>query len=359
MRVDMPENIENKLIRHIEEHSAPLRIMHICGTHERTISKYGLRSILPPEVEVLSGPGCPVCVTPTTDIDFAIAIANSGATVVTFGDMMRVPGTNGSLFDAKSNGADVRMVYSIDDAIELARNEPQKDVVFFGIGFETTAPANAAAVLRGLPDNDHFSILTSHKLVPPAMEVLIKDINVDAFIAPGHVSTIIGTEPYKPFAGKGFPIVIAGFEARDVLLSIAMIQQQVDNGVSKVKNAYPRAVSTEGNITAQNMMQEAFDIVDSKWRGIGVIEGSGLELKTEFEQWDSAVKYYEIYENVKNQNSESYTDLPDCMCAEILTARANPSECPMFGTHCVPNNPVGPCMVSLEGMCYNWYKYKS
>lgn len=361
----MPENIENKLIRHIAEHSAPLRIMHICGTHERTISKYGLRSILPPEVEVLSGPGCPVCVTPTEDIDFAIAIANSGATVVTFGDMMRVPGNNGSLFDAKSNGADVRMVYSIDDAIGLARNEPQKEVVFFGVGFETTAPANAAAILHGLPDNDNdndndnFSIITSHKLVPPAMEVLIKDINVDAFIAPGHVSTIIGTEPYKPFANKGFPIVVAGFEARDVLLSIAMIQQQIESGVSKVENAYPRAVNTEGNITAQKMMQEAFEIVDSNWRGIGVIQGSGLGLKKEFEHWDAVKKYDEIFENIKNTPAESDTDLPDCMCAEILTARAQPSECSMFGTHCVPNNPIGPCMVSLEGMCYNWYKYKS
>ena len=357
----MSENIEKQLIRRIKEHSAPLRIMHICGTHERTISKYGLRSILPPEVEVLSGPGCPVCVTPTEDIDFAIAIANSGATVVTFGDMIRVPGTNGSLFDTKSNGADVRMVYSIDDAIALAINEPQKEIVFFGIGFETTAPANAAAVIRGLPDNDNnnFSILTSHKLVPPAMEVLIKDINVDAFIAPGHVSTIIGTKPYQPFAKKGFPIVVAGFEAHDVLLSIAMIQQQVENGVSDVENAYPRAVNTDGNITAQKMMREAFDIVDSNWRGIGVIKGSGLGLKKKFEQWDAAKRYEEILETVKNTPAESDTDLPDCMCAEILTARSQPSECPMFGTHCVPNNPVGPCMVSLEGMCYNWYKYKN
>ena len=355
----MPKDIEKKLIHHITEHSRPLRIMHICGTHERTISKYGLRSILPVEVEVLSGPGCPVCVTPTIDIDFAIAIAKFGAVVASFGDMMRVPGTNGSLFDARSNGADVRMVYSIDDAIELARNEPQKDVVFFGIGFETTAPANAAAVLRRLPDN--FSILTSHKLVPPAMEVLIKDINVDAFIAPGHVSTIIGTEPYQPFAQKGFPIVVAGFEARDVLLSIAMIQQQVDNGVSKVENAYPRAVNTQGNITAQKIMKEVFDIVDSEWRGIGIIKGSGLGLKEEFEQWDSAVKYYEIYETVRNAFSESRSKskigMPDCMCAEILTARAQPSQCPMFGNHCTPKKPVGPCMVSLEGMCYNWYKY--
>ena len=352
----MSGDIEKRLIHRINEHPSPLRIMHICGTHERTISKYGLRSILPPEVEVLSGPGCPVCVTSTQDIDLAIAIANSGAMVVSFGDMMRVPGSNGSLFDARSHGADIRMVYSIDDAIELTKNNPNRDVVFFGIGFETTAPANAAAVLRGLPDN--FSILSSHKLVPPAMEVLTKDINVDSFIAPGHISTIIGTKPYQPFAKKGFPIVIAGFEPRDVLLSIAMLQQQAVSGMSKVENAYPRVVSTQGNIIAQKMMQEVFDVIDSQWRGIGIIEGSGLRLKKEFEQWDSALKYIEIYENVKNKESGSDSDLPGCMCAEVLTARANPSECPIFGINCTPNNPVGPCMVSLEGMCYNWYKYK-
>jgi len=351
----MAEDINQKLIAHISEHARPLRIMHICGTHERTVSKYGLRSVLPPELEVLSGPGCPVCVTPTEDIDFAIALANAGAVLVSFGDMMRVPGSNGTLMDAKANGADVRMTYSIDDAVTLAENDPERDVVFFGIGFETTAPSNAAAVLRGLPDN--FSILTSHKLVPPAMDVLIKDIKVDAFIAPGHVSTIIGTRPYQPFADLGFPIVVAGFEVSDVLLSIAMIQRQIEAGISKVENAYPRAVSEEGNITAQEMMKQAFDVVDSNWRGIGTIEKSGLCLKTEFEQYDAAKRYADVYQAVLDTAPESNTASSRCMCAAILTAQAPPSQCPMFGEECTPKNPVGPCMVSLEGMCYNWYKY--
>jgi hydrogenase expression/formation protein HypD len=350
----MVVDIEKKLVASIAKHARPLRIMHICGTHERTISKYGLRSVLPPEVEVLSGPGCPVCVTPTEDIDFAIALANTGAMLVSFGDMMRVPGGSGNLLDAKSKGADVRMAYSIDDAVTLAKNNPQKDVVFFGIGFETTAPANAAAVLRGLPEN--FSILTSHKLVPPAMDLLIKDINVDAFIAPGHVSTIIGTRPYKPIADLGFPIVIAGFEVRDVLLSIAMIQRQVEAGVSKVENAYPRAVNEEGNITAQEMMQQVFDVTDSNWRGIGVIERSGLCLKTKFEHYDATKRYAEEYQKILDSTPEK-TVPSRCMCAAILTAKAQPSQCPMFGKDCIPKNPVGPCMVSLEGMCYNWYKY--
>jgi hydrogenase expression/formation protein HypD len=350
----MVVDIEKKLVASIAKHARPLRIMHICGTHERTISKYGLRSVLPPEVEVLSGPGCPVCVTPTEDIDFAIALANTGAMLVSFGDMMRVPGGSGNLLDAKSKGADVRMAYSIDDAVTLAKNNPQKDVVFFGIGFETTAPANAAAVLRGLPEN--FSILTSHKLVPPAMDLLIKDINVDAFIAPGHVSTIIGTRPYKPIADLGFPIVIAGFEVRDVLLSIAMIQRQVEAGVSKVENAYPRAVNEEGNITAQEMMQQVFDVTDSNWRGIGVIERSGLCLKTKFEHYDATRRYAKEYRKILDSTAGK-TVPSRCMCAAILTAKTQPSQCPMFGKDCTPKNPVGPCMVSLEGMCYNWYKY--
>ncbi|MBN2488607.1 MAG: hydrogenase formation protein HypD [Methanosarcinaceae archaeon] len=350
----MVVDIEKKLIASITKHARPLRIMHICGTHERTISKYGLRGVLPPEVEVLSGPGCPVCVTPTEDIDFAITLANAGVMLVSFGDMMRVPGNSGNLLDAKAKGADVRMAYSIDDAVTLANNNPEKEVVFFGIGFETTAPANAAAVLRGLPEN--FSILTSHKLVPPAMDLLIKDINVDAFIAPGHVTTIIGMHPYQPIADMGFPIVIAGFEVRDVLLSIAMIQRQVEAGVSKVENAYPRAVNEEGNITAQEMMQQVFDVADSNWRGIGVIKNSGLCLKTKFRHYDATKRYAKEYQNMLDSTPVN-TVSSRCMCAAILTAKAQPSQCPMFGKDCTPKNPVGPCMVSLEGMCYNWYKY--
>lgn len=377
MLAEMDAEMLNKLIESIHSHAVPLRIMHICGTHERTISRHGLRDVLPPEIEILSGPGCPVCVTPTQDIDFAIKLAKAGVIVVSFGDMMRVPGSGndencgkckkggisdncGSLFDAKAQGCDVRMVYSIDDAIELARNNPEQDVVFFGIGFETTAPSNAAAVLRGLPDN--FSILTSHKLVPPAMDVLIKDINVDAFIAPGHVCTIIGTHPFETYAEQGYPVVVAGFEAHDILLAIAMIQRQMKNGVSSVENGYLRAVDTEGNVKAQKMMSQAFDVVDVNWRGIGIIEKSGMSLKEEFAQFDAAKKYTDLYEEIADNASDIYNDSKDstqrCMCAEILTARAQPSQCPMFAEQCTPKNPVGPCMVSLEGMCHNWYKYK-
>ncbi|MEL4304330.1 hydrogenase formation protein HypD [Methanococcoides sp. LMO-2] len=356
------ENIEQKLISRINEHATPLRIMHVCGTHERTISKYAIRDVISEDIQLLSGPGCPVCVTPAEDINFAIALARSGKVITSFGDMMRVPGTAGSLFDARSEGCDVRMVYSIDDAIRIAEDNQTQEIVFFGIGFETTAPSNAAALLRGVPEN--FSILTSHKLMPPAMEILTQDTKVDGFLAPGHVSTIIGTDPYEPISKKGFPIVVTGFEALDVLLGIAMIQNQIESGSSSVENAYPRAVNAEGNIKAREMMYQVFKQTDTKWRGIGMIENSGLALRTEFEQFDASNVHAEIYEKVLHDRKVSETDsnrtglYEECMCAEILTARAQPSQCPFFGGRCSPEDPVGPCMVSLEGTCYNWYKYR-
>ena len=249
----VPE-LEKKLLERIRGSKIPLRIMHVCGTHERTIAKYGLRSVLPENIEVISGPGCPVCVTPEEDVNIAIALAKSGATVVTFGDMMRVPGSAESLLDAKSEGADVRMVYSIDDAIALAEKKPELEVVFFGIGFETTVPANAAALLRNTPEN--FSLLASQKQTPPAIELLARDANVDAFIAPGHVATIIGTKPFEPLAEKGFPVVVSGFEARDILLGINLLQTQAEEGISRVDNGYPRAVKPEGNQIALKIMDD-------------------------------------------------------------------------------------------------------
>jgi hydrogenase expression/formation protein HypD len=302
-------------------------------------------------------------VTPAEDIDFAIALARSGKVITSFGDMMRVPGTTGSLFEARSEGHDVRMVYSIDDAIRIAEDNLALEIVFFGIGFETTTPSNAAALLRGVPEN--FSILTSHKLMPPAMEILTQDTNIDGFLAPGHVSTIIGTEPYDLISEKGFPIVVTGFEALDVLLGIAMVQNQLESSISCVENAYPRAVNDKGNTTAREMMYGVFKETDSKWRGIGLIENSGLTLKKEFEQLDAVNAHADVYENIGNEKRSSDSGDKDerdlcegCMCAEILTARAQPSQCPLFGTRCSPEEPVGPCMVSLEGTCYNWYKYR-
>ncbi|WP_340817920.1 hydrogenase formation protein HypD [Methanolobus sp. WCC4] len=349
-------SVESELLEKIRDISRPVRIMHICGTHERTISKYGMRDVLPEEIEVLSGPGCPVCVTPEQEIDRAIALAESGVVITSFGDMMRVPGSNGSLMEARSRGCDVRMVYSIDDAIAIAEKEPEKKVVFFAIGFETTAPTNAAAILRRPPEN--FSLLLSHKLTIPAMKELIKEIEVDAFVAPGHVCTIIGVHPFEQFAEKGFPIVAAGFESDELLLAILMILEQQKNGTYVVENAYPRAVRDEGNIRAQEMMEQVFETVDSDWRGIGTIRDSGLKIRLEFSKYDAAL----IYEDAIN---EKMKDIPYgdpaaslCRCADILKGKEKPDNCPLFAKRCNPANPVGSCMVSQEGMCYNWFRYR-
>jgi hydrogenase expression/formation protein HypD len=351
------QELEKKLLERIRDSKVSLRIMHVCGTHERTIAKYGLRSVLPEGIEVISGPGCPVCVTPEEDVNLAIALAKSGVTVVTFGDMMRVPGSAESLFDAKAEGADVKMVYSIDDAIALAEKKPELEVAFFGIGFETTVPTNAAALLRKTPEN--FSLLASQKRTPPAIELLASDTNVDAFIAPGHVATIIGTKPFEPLAEKGFPVVVSGFEAKDILLGINLLQTQVEEGVSRVDNGYPRAVKPEGNTIALKIMDEVFETASSEWRGIGNIANSGLVLRKEFEEKDAAKKYEGCYTSILEEvrKKGEGKDKKRCICAAILTGKAKPSQCPNFQNYCTPKSPAGPCMVSQEGMCYNWFRY--
>ncbi|MDY0266308.1 MAG: hydrogenase formation protein HypD [Methanimicrococcus sp.] len=354
--VNNPVEVQKKLIETISSYPKPVRIMHICGTHERTIAKYGIRSLLPERIEVLSGPGCPVCVTPDDDIDTAILLAKKGFTVITFGDMLRVPGTEESLFDARAEGADVRMVYSIDNAVKIAEENPDKEIVFFSIGFETTIPTTAAAVLRGLPSN--FSIYASLKLTPPAINLLVQDINVDAFIAPGHVAVITGTVPYEEFAKKGYPIAVAGFESYDILLGIKMLLDQMSAGKNEVENAYMRAVKTNGNPIAVKMMNNVFDIVDVEWRGLGIIPLSGYKLKEQYKEHDAAAKYKEFYEKDLDALREiRKKKKKNCICATILTGKATPSDCPMFGTACKPTAPIGPCMVSDEGMCHSWYKY--
>jgi len=354
--LENPVEIQKKLVAAIAADPKPARIMHICGTHERTIAKYGIRSLLPKGIEVLSGPGCPVCVTPDDDIDTAILLAKKGLTVVTFGDMLRVPGTEESLFDARAEGADVRMVYSIDDAVKIAEEQPEKEIVFFSIGFETTIPTTAAAVLRGFPPN--FSIYTSLKLTPPAISLLVQDINVDAFIAPGHVAVITGTLPYTDFANAGYPIAVAGFESYDILLGIKMLLNQLKNGTAVVENAYIRAVKTEGNMIAQKMMNDVFDVSDVEWRGLGIISGSGLVLKDKYKEYDAGIKYKDLYtKDLQKVREIRSKKKKNCICATILTGKATPADCPMFGKVCKPASPIGPCMVSDEGMCHSWYKY--
>ncbi|WNY24868.1 hydrogenase formation protein HypD [Methanolapillus millepedarum] len=354
--LENPIEIQKKLIENISKNPKPARIMHICGTHERTIAKFGIRSLLPPEIEVLSGPGCPVCVTPDNDIDTAIVLAKKGLTLITFGDMLRVPGTEESLFDARAEGADVRMVYSIDDAIKIAADHPDKKIVFLAIGFETTIPTTAAAVLRGLPEN--FYIFTSLKLTPPAIDLLIQDINVDAFIAPGHVAVITGTAPFSNFEKLGYPVVVAGFESYDILLAVALLQKQLKAGDAKIENAYPRAVKPEGNKIALKMMNDVFDVADSEWRGLGIIPNSGFVLKEKYADHNAAIQFFDLYKDeLKRLEEVRQKKKKNCICATILTGKATPANCPIFGKKCTPTTPIGPCMVSDEGMCHSWYKY--
>ncbi len=328
-----------------------IRLMHVCGTHEDTITKFGIRGLLPENLEVLSGPGCPVCVTPAKEIDEAIKLAETGNVITTFGDMLKVPGSRGCLSDAKADGCDVRVVYSISDSLKMAMSS-KGEVTHIGIGFETTAPTTAAALLQGPPEN--FSVLSCHRLVPPALEALLSsgEVKIDGFIQPGHISTIIGAKVYEPVSEKfKIPQVIAGFEPLDVLFGIITLLEMLDKGECGVKNEYSRVVHYEGNKKAQAAMGECFDIVDTKWRGFPKIPKSGLELNEKFEGFDARKKF-----NLKVKDS---ADMPaGCRCADVLKGLIYPNECPLFGKICKPDEPVGPCMVSAEGSCAIWYKYK-
>jgi len=328
----------------------PVKIVHVCGTHEVAISHNGLRRLLPETVTILEGPGCPVCVTPASDIDAAIAIARTGAIVCSFGDMIRVPGGRASLEEARSEGCDIRTILSASDAVRHAK-DTNREVVFFAVGFETTAPMTAAIVLDDPPVN--LSVLASHKLIPPAMRALLDlpDHEIGGYLAPGHVSTIIGLEPYREALDRyRIPVVIGGFEPLDILYALALILRQITDGTPKVENAYPRAVDDGGNPAALRLIDEVFEITDAAWRGIGTIPSSGLVLRERFESID-ARKRFDIPEAGPDE------EIPGCRCPEVLTARAVPSDCPLFGRRCTPLTPVGPCMVGAEGACSIWFRY--
>ena len=326
----------------------PVRFCHVCGTHEWTISHYGIRSLLPENVEVVAGPGCPVCIVPAREIDEAVKLALDGIVVTTFGDMFRAPGTRMSLHQARAEGADVRVVYSVSDAVEMARRERDKEFVFFAIGFETTAPSTAVEVLRRPPEN--LSFLIAHRLIPPAMEALVQmeDLAIRGFIAPGHVSTIIGAGAYTAFPERyNMPVVVAGFEPLDVLIAIYMLLRQLKEGVARLENEYTRAVRWEGNVRAKEFMRRAFDVVDGAWRGLGVIAGSALALKERLREHDARERY-----GVEVRGSRDIP--PGCRCHEIMVGRIYPTDCPLFMKACRPDRPVGPCMVSVEGTCRIW-----
>ncbi|MEM2103402.1 MAG: hydrogenase formation protein HypD [Candidatus Bathyarchaeia archaeon] len=327
-----------------------VKICHVCGTHEWTITHYGLRSMLPSNVEVIAGPGCPVCVTPASEIDEAVKLASMNVTVACFGDVLRVPGSEKSLLDVKAEGGDVRVVYSVSDVVKMAWKEPNKEFVFFAVGFETTAPSTAVEVLRKPPEN--LSFLVSHRLIPPAMELLlgIGDLHIDGFIAPGHVSTVIGLKAYEVFPkAYRMPTVVAGFEPLDVLFAVYMILKQVKDGVARLENEYVRAVSWSGNIKAQQVMYEAFNVVDGRWRGLGKLPSSAFELKRDYAGFDARIKF--------NVHVDHGRDLPSgCQCHLVMIGKIRPSECPLFMKTCSPQKPLGACMVSSEGTCSIWAK---
>jgi hydrogenase expression/formation protein HypD len=341
--------VANK-IKSLTPKTGIIKICHVCGTHEWTISHFGIRSLLPPNIEVIAGPGCPVCILPASEVDAAIQLAKKGIVVTCFGDVLRVPGSHGSLLDAKADGADVRVVYSTSDAVKMAIDEPMKEFVFFAVGFETTAPSTAIEIDRKAALN--LSFLVSHRIVPPAMELLAKmdDLELDGFIAPGHVSTIIGVKPYAIFPEKyGLPTVVAGFEPLDLLFSVYMIVKQLSEGKPRLENEYSRGVRWEGNIKAQGLINQVFDVVDGKWRGLGVIPKSTLALKELYVNYDALRKYgVKLEDGVDSQ--------PGCRCHLVVIGKIKPDACPLFLKACTPQNPVGACMVSMEGTCRVWAK---
>ncbi|RLF15964.1 MAG: hydrogenase formation protein HypD [Thermoprotei archaeon] len=330
-----------------------VKIMHVCGTHEQVISHHGLRALLPSHVEVIAGPGCPVCVVPAKEVDEAIELAlRHHVVLATFGDMYRVPGTQLSLAEAKAHGADVRVVYSVRDAVKIAEENPSKQVVFFAIGFETTAPTTASELVSGPPRN--FSVLVSHRLIPPVMELLlgIAETYFDGFICPGHVATIIGARPFKLFPeAYRMPTVIAGFEPLDVMVAVKHIVDQVARGEAKLVNEYRRSVRENGNPRALKLMEEVYEVYDGYWRGIGRVPASALRLKESFREYDARYRF-----NVQVGPSRDLK--PGCSCHLVLTGKLNPTECPLFAKACTPRSPQGPCMVSSEGTCNIWFRYR-
>jgi hydrogenase expression/formation protein HypD len=331
----------------------PVALMEVCGTHTMAIGRAGLRARLPRDLKLVSGPGCPVCVTPAVDIERAVVLAREpGVTVATFGDLLRVPGTRSTLQEARALGGSVKVVYAATEALDLAELDRSRTVVFVGVGFETTIPTVAATVLRAEARGvRNFCVLPSFRLVPPAMVALASDpdIRIDGFLCPGHVSSILGTAPYEPIA-RTIPCVVAGFEPMEILSAVEALLRQRADGRSEVENRYTRAVPAEGNPEARAVMDRVFTPCDAVWRGIGSLSSSGLAFRPQFASFDALARL-----PVPVPEDEA---LPSgCACGEVMKGRIQPPECPLFGVACTPGRPVGPCMVSSEGACAAWHKY--
>jgi hydrogenase expression/formation protein HypD len=347
--------LAKKLLARIHQRSRkPARLMEFCGGHTMAIFKHGLRQLLPPHIEMLSGPGCPVCVTATADLDKTIALGKlPGVIIASFGDMVRVPGSRSSLQKAKAEGAEVRIVYSAQDTLAIARDNPSKSVVFIGIGFETTAPTIAASILQAEREKlKNYYVLSLHKLCPPIMKAILDlgEVRLDGIICPGHVSAVIGSRPYR-FLADDYHIAcaVSGFEPVDILLAVDSLVAQIESGEPKVEIAYKRGVRPEGNTTALRLMDTVFETGAADWRGIGVVPASGLQIRKKFVKYDAAENF-----NIKTASAR---EPRGCICGAILRGVSTPEDCKLFRVSCTPERPVGPCMVSAEGSCAAYYEY--
>lgn len=341
-----------RLVGHLDR---PVAVMHVCGSHEQAIAKFGLRSLFPKALDVIMGPGCPVCVTDVPEVDEGVLLAQQGVRVATYGDMLRVPGTVRSLADAKADGAQVDIIYSPHQAVEIARNTDEQ-VVFFASGFETTAVATAAVILDDPPPN--FSVLSAHKYIPPVMEIVAEmpGSRVEGFLAAGHAATITGSAVFEPFVERhGVPVVIAGFEPMDILAGLVQLVELIAAGTPRVVNMFPRCVSYEGNLPAQEQLWRVFRQIGGRWRGIAHVPNGNLRLRDEFAHLDARKRFTIDLPSLWDFAPAGLTR--QCICGDIMAGIRNPRDCPLFNKECVPENPIGACMVSNEGTCKIWHMY--
>ena len=330
-------------------------LMEVCGGHTMAIHRFGLTSLLPPTIRLISGPGCPVCVSSQHFIDMAMAYSKiPGVIITTYGDLIRVPGSSTSLEKERASGSDVRIVYSVLESLEIAKNNPEKNVIFLGIGFETTAPLTAAAILQAKQKKiSNFFVLSAHKVMPPVMKALVEEgVKVDGFIAPGHVSAITGTAIYNELASVcRLGVVVSGFEPVDMMQSILMLTTQIESGTPKVEVQYQRVVHSDGNKVAQQAIKDVFELHDDSWRGLGIIPNSGMKIREELSSLDAERQF--------TVEVPASAEPKGCICGQILRGLKTPVDCPLFAKKCTPTDPVGACMVSGEGTCATYYKYRS
>jgi len=330
-------------------------VMHVCGSHEQAIAKFGLRAAFPPALDVIMGPGCPVCITDQPEIDEAVALAAQGVRIATYGDMVRVPGTAGSLADAQARGARIDVVYSVAQAVEIARATTEP-IVFFATGFETTAVATAAVLIGGVPPN--FSVLSAHKYIPPVMEIVAEmpGTRVEGFLAAGHAATITGSEIFEPFVERHkLPVVVAGFEPLDILAALVKLVELIGRAEAAVVNMFPRCVTRKGNVNAQRQLWKVFRPIGGRWRGIAHVPNGNLRLRDEWAAVDARRRFTIDAASLRRQAPSSLAR--QCICGHIMAGIASPADCALFGAACVPDSPVGACMVSSEGTCRIWHEY--